>query len=77
MAEKLNYDIKAFVEVEQVSIAEIAKTHNVTTDKVKDLIGTHTHYRKARKPALHNAILHATAAEVNKGKLSTLFMVSG
>jgi predicted XRE-type DNA-binding protein len=75
--EKLNTDIKAFVEAEQLKIAEIAKAHNVTTDKVKDLVGTHTHYRKARKPALHNAILHAKAAEVNKGNLSTLFVISG
>jgi hypothetical protein len=67
-AEKLDSDIKAAVEAQQVKIVEIAKNHNVTVDRVKDLIGSHTHYHKSRKPALHNAILHAKAEEVNKGQ---------
>ena len=64
-AEKLDNDIKAFIEAEQAKITEIVKVQSVTTKKVKDLVGSHTHYHKMCKPALHNVILHAKATEVN------------
>jgi hypothetical protein len=72
-AKRLDDDIKQFTEDQHAKLEEIAKTHNVKVEKVKDLVGASTHYKKSRKPTLHNAIVHAKAMEVNQGKWLCLF----
>jgi len=59
--------IKAFTQDQHARIKELAKAHNVKVEKVKDLVGVYTHYRKPRKPNLWNAILHVKATEMNQG----------
>ena len=58
-----------------MKLEEIAHTHNVKVEKVKDLVGASTHYKKSRKPTLHNAILHAKAIEVNQGKWPHVYLM--
>ena len=65
---RLDDDIKQFTKEQHAKLEEIAHTHNVKVEKVKDLVGASIHYKKSRKPTLHNAILHAKAIEVNQGK---------
>jgi hypothetical protein len=65
--ESLDKDIKRFLTKQNDEIAKIATTHNVKVDKVKDLVGFNIHYKKQRKPTLHNAILHLKATEINQG----------
>jgi len=72
-AKRLDDDIKRFTEEQHAKLEEIARTHNIKVEKVKDLVGVSTHYKKSRKPTLHNAILHAKAMEVNQGKWLCLF----
>ena len=57
------------MEDQQAQIEELAKAHNVKVEKIKDLIGVSTHYKKSRKPNLWNAILHVKAMEINQGEL--------
>ena len=68
-AKKLDDAIKAFTEEQHSRIKELARTHNVKVEKVKDLVGVYTHYKKTRKPNLWNAIVHIKALEINQGKL--------
>lgn len=69
---KLNNAIKRFTDTQQEQIVDMAREHSVAQDKIKDLIGMQTHYKKSRKPNLHNAILHFKAQEVNEGKIITI-----
>jgi hypothetical protein len=65
--ESLDEDIKQFLTKHNDEIEKIAAAHNVKVDKVKDLVGFNIHYKKQRKPTLHNAILHLKATEINQG----------
>jgi hypothetical protein len=65
--ESLDEDIKQFLTKQNDEIAKIATAHSVKVDKVKDLVGFNIHYKKQRKPTLHNAILHLKATEINQG----------
>ena len=67
-AKKLDDAIKAFTEDQYARIEELAKAHNVKVEKIKDLVGVYTHYKKARKPNLWNAIVHVKAMEINQGR---------
>jgi hypothetical protein len=60
----LDDDIKTYVEEQTYKIEELAAKHHATVEKVKALVGVNTHYKKSRKPALHNAILHAQVEHV-------------
>lgn len=64
----LGDDVKAHVEEQTRKIGELADKHNTTVKRVKNLVGVNTHYKKSRKPTLHNAILHVHAERFNKGK---------
>jgi len=66
-AKELDDAIKAFTQDQHARIEELAKAHNVKVEKVKDLVGVYTHYRKSRKLNLWNAILHVKATEMNQG----------
>ena len=66
-AKELDDAIKAFTQDQHARIEELAKAHNVKVEKVKDLVGVYTHYRKSRKPNLWNAIVHVKATEMNQG----------
>lgn len=68
-ANALNNDIKAYLEEQTCKMEELAAKNNTTVEKVKAIVGVNTHYKKSRKPALHNAILHAQAERVNKGNI--------
>ncbi|KIM88301.1 hypothetical protein PILCRDRAFT_85516 [Piloderma croceum F 1598] len=65
-SESLDGDIQQFLTKQNDEIAKIATAHNVKVDKVKDLVGFNIHYKKQRKPTLHNAILHLKATEINQ-----------
>jgi hypothetical protein len=67
-AKKLDDAIKIFTQDQHARIEELAKAHNVKAEKIKDLVGVYTHYKKSRKPNLWNAIVHAKATEINQGK---------
>lgn len=64
---KLDDDIKAFAQDQTNKITELATKHNTSVERIKGQLGVHTHYKKSRKPALHNALLHAQAECVNQG----------
>lgn len=49
-------------------IKAIAEQHHVTAKYVTTLCTTASSYNKPRKPQLNNALVHAKALEVNKGK---------
>jgi len=66
-ANALDNDIKAYLEEQSRKIEELAAKNNTTVEKVKAIVGVNTHYKKSRKPALHNAVLHAQAERINKG----------
>jgi len=66
---KLDDAIKTHVEEQVVKITELAAAHNTSVERVKAMVGINTHYKKSRKPALHNAILHAQAERVNRGEV--------
>jgi hypothetical protein len=66
---KLDDAIKMHVEEQIVKITELAAAHSTSVERVKAMVGVNTHYKKSRKPALHNAILHAQAERVNSGKV--------
>ncbi|EGN91997.1 hypothetical protein SERLA73DRAFT_79952 [Serpula lacrymans var. lacrymans S7.3] len=65
MLKKLNEDIITFVKEQNNKITDIAKNHDVKVEKVKNMVIAYTHYTKAQKLQLHNAILHAKALEIN------------
>jgi hypothetical protein len=62
---RLDDDIEQFTKEQYTKLEEIAKAHNIKIEKVKDLVGSSTHYKKSHKPTLYNVILHAKAMEVN------------
>ena len=68
MAKKLDDAIKAFTEDQHTQIENLAKAHYVKVEKIKDLIRVYTHYKKAWKPNLWNAIVHIKAMEINQGR---------
>ena len=70
----LDDDIKACAEDQNRKITELAAKHNTTVEKIKRQLGVHTHYKKSRQPALHNALLHAQAERVNRGMTSNLLI---
>jgi hypothetical protein len=53
---------------QQAQIEELAKAQNIKVENIKDLVGVYTHYKKAWKPNLWNAIVHIKAMETNQGK---------
>ena len=59
---------------QQAHIEELAKAHNVKVEKIKDLIGVSTHYKKLQKPNIWNAILHIKAMDINQGELLQYFL---
>jgi hypothetical protein len=67
-AKKLDDAIKVFTEDQYAQIEELAKAHNIKVEKIKDLIGVYTHYKKTQKPNLWNAIAHIKAMEINQGR---------
>lgn len=67
---ELHESIKEYLATQELQIAELAKKHNVSNEKAKELVGAYSHYKKTRKPTLHNAMLHVKAAEVNQGSFA-------
>ncbi|KAG0698990.1 hypothetical protein DFH29DRAFT_809623, partial [Suillus ampliporus] len=61
----LNESIKTYLEEQGKKLREIVLKHNVSEDRIKNLVGYHTHYKKMRAPQLKNALVHAKAQEVN------------
>lgn len=65
--QKLDDDIKAHVDEQARKVSVLAAAHNTSVERIKGMVGVHTYYKKSRKPALHNALLHAQAERVNQG----------
>lgn len=68
-AKKIDDEVKALLDDQNARIKEIASEFNVKVDKVKGLMGNHTHYKKTRKPSLHNAKTHFKALQENASKI--------
>ncbi|KAI6137846.1 hypothetical protein BKA82DRAFT_4403926 [Pisolithus tinctorius] len=51
-----------------MKVQAVATTHNVTSEKVKKLLGGHKYYQNPRSTQLANAIIHDKANEVNEGR---------
>jgi hypothetical protein len=75
-AKKLDDAIKAFTEDQYARVEELSKAHNVKDKKIKDLVRVYTHFKKAQKPNLWNAIVHVNAMEINQGRWLQDFLAS-
>jgi hypothetical protein len=59
--------ITQFAQEQVKRLHNLVLTHHVSDDHVKNLIGLETHYKKAHKLQLQNALVHTKSKEVNKG----------
>jgi hypothetical protein len=67
-AKHLHDGVVQYLNEQRLKIEALARTHNVTSKHVNDIIGSQTNYHKSRKPQLINALVHAKAKEMNAGK---------
>ncbi|KIO02919.1 hypothetical protein M404DRAFT_956122 [Pisolithus tinctorius Marx 270] len=64
----LNDAIQSLANEFEMKVQAVATTHNVTSEKVKKLLGGHKYYQNPRSTQLANAIIHDKANEVNEGR---------
>lgn len=64
----LNDAIQSLANEFEMKVQAIATTHNVTSEKVKKLLGSHKYYQNPCSTQLANAIIHDKANEVNEGR---------
>ncbi|KAI6154664.1 hypothetical protein BKA82DRAFT_4382535 [Pisolithus tinctorius] len=64
----LNDAIQSLANEFEMKVQAVATTHNVTSEKVKKLLGSHKYYQNPRSTQLANAIIHDKANEVNEGR---------
>jgi hypothetical protein len=64
----LNSAIQQLLAEEAQKVNDIALEHGVTVEKVKKLMGGIKNYKSSCSTQLENALMHAKAEEVNKGK---------
>ncbi|KAI6153015.1 hypothetical protein BKA82DRAFT_4302010 [Pisolithus tinctorius] len=64
----LNDAIQSLANEFEMKVQAVATTHNVTSEKVKKLLGGHKYYQNPRSMQLANAIIHDKANEVNEGR---------
>ncbi|KIO01226.1 hypothetical protein M404DRAFT_69588, partial [Pisolithus tinctorius Marx 270] len=63
----LNDAIQSLANEFKMKVQAIATTHNITSEKVKKLLGSHKYYQNPCSMQLANAIIHNKANEVNEG----------
>ncbi|KAI6139514.1 hypothetical protein BKA82DRAFT_4517618 [Pisolithus tinctorius] len=64
----LNDAIQSLANEFEMKVQAVATTHNITSEKVKKLLGSHKYYQNPRSTQLANAIIHDKANEVNEGR---------
>ncbi|KAI6144563.1 hypothetical protein BKA82DRAFT_4394802 [Pisolithus tinctorius] len=64
----LNDAIQSLANEFEMKVQAVVTTHNVTSEKVKKLLGGHKYYQNPRSTQLANAIIHDKANEVNEGR---------
>ncbi|KAF7967193.1 hypothetical protein HWV62_35594 [Athelia sp. TMB] len=62
----LDESICTYHKEQQQKIADLAKLHSLGEEKVRDLVGYYSHYKKSRKASLHNTINHFKAMAINE-----------
>lgn len=66
--EKLKESLKTYLVRDKEKKQQLADEHDVTLDHIIGLVNNNTYYKSNRAPALHNAITHAKAIDVNSGE---------
>ncbi|KAG1726726.1 uncharacterized protein EDB91DRAFT_1061490 [Suillus paluster] len=64
-AKRLHDGVTKYLNEQRMKIEALARTHNITSKHINDIIGSQTNYHKSRKPQLINALVHAKAKEMN------------
>ncbi|KAH7903694.1 hypothetical protein BJ138DRAFT_1020229 [Hygrophoropsis aurantiaca] len=71
-AKELQDAVAKLVADHEENIKNLARVHSVPEKKIKDLIGSHTHYHGKRKPQVMNALVHVKAKEMNQGQYTLM-----
>jgi hypothetical protein len=63
----LTADVDAYIAERDATIEQLAAKHSQKSDYIKSLVNNSSGFKNKREPALHNALAHFKAVEVNKG----------